>query len=320
MNRFAAFFAQNLTLKVSAFGIALLLWVSVRVEAPNRAELPGVPVRVDLADPNWALLGDPNPASVVVRFGGPSGELLRLSADRPSLVIPMDQVLSGDTTLVLRNQWVRIQDRPGVIVESIQPSTIRLTFEPIQRAGIPPAIRFTGDLPDGLALAALPLAEPGEIRVTGPRSRIAEMDSILLRPLDLSLVTASGPVPVAVDTTDTAGLLLQPVLVQLQVEVEERVEEMVSGIPVVLPDGIAIEGLLITPSSLAALLIGARSLVEGVDPSTIRAVVEVEESQLPGPGEEETFRVILEGLPPLLRGELPRGEVTISRVGERSEP
>ncbi len=320
MNRITAFFARNLTLKVSAFGIALLLWISVRVEAPNRAELPGVPVRVDLADPNWALLGNPTPGTVMVRFGGPSGELLRLSADRPSVVVPMDQVLSGDTTLVLRNQWVRVQDRPGVVVEDIQPSTVRLTFEPVQRVGLPLSIRLTGSLPEGLALAAAPLAEPGEIRVTGPRSRILEMDSVRLRPLELGSVVASGRVPVAVDTTGMAGLLLQPVLVQVEVQVEEEVEEVMSGIPVVFPEGISAEELEIRPITLAAIVRGARSLMEGADPTAFRAVVQVEEAQLPGPGEEASIQVVLEGLPPLLRGELQRTEVTIVRSGEGREP
>jgi len=46
----SGFFSRNWTLKLSAFGIALLLWVAVRAEAPNRQELTGVPVRVELAD------------------------------------------------------------------------------------------------------------------------------------------------------------------------------------------------------------------------------------------------------------------------------
>ncbi len=320
MNRFTAFFARNLSLKISAFGIALLLWVSVRVEAPNRQSLPGVPVRVDLADPNWALLGDPLPATVIVRFGGPSGELMRLAAERPSVVIPMDEVSSTDTTIVLRNQWVRIQDRPGVIVEDIQPSSVRINFEPVQRANLPLAPRFRGRLPDRLALASQPVVEPTEIRVTGALSRLTDLDSVRLFPIDLSTMVGSRVVQVAVDTAGMAGLLFQPGTGQVTIEVEESVEQVISGIPVILPEGLAAADLEISPQTLVVMLRGARSVVESADPSTFRAVIEVAADRLPQAGDESVFPVQLRGLPPLLSGELQLVDVTVRRVGGEGGP
>jgi hypothetical protein len=320
MSRLTDFFARNLTLKLSAIGIALLLWASVRVEAPNRQSLPGVPVRVDLADPNWALLGDPLPATVVVRFGGPSGELMRLAAERPSVVVPMDVVTSGDTTIILRNSWVRVQDRPGVIVEDIQPSSVRITFEPVQRANLPLAPRFRGELPDRLALAAEPTVEPGEVRVTGPLSRLSEMDSVQLFRIDLSTMTGSRVIQVGVDTTGMSGLLLQPVSAQVDVKVEERVEQVISGIPVVFPDVLVADDLYVTPETLVVMLRGARSIVENADPSGFRAVIDVNADELPEPGAEAQFPVQLQGLPPLLTGELQVVRVTVRRAGGGERP
>ena len=147
MGSLSGFFSRNWTLKLSAFGVALLLWVAVRAEAPTRQELRDISVRVEVGDPEWALVGGPMPPTVTVRLGGPSRELIAMAVDRPTIVIPLEAVTSGDTAVSLSNSWVRVQDRPGVVVEEIQPSSVRLTLEPIERVMLPVATRIEGELP-----------------------------------------------------------------------------------------------------------------------------------------------------------------------------
>jgi YbbR domain-containing protein len=310
----SGFFSRNWTLKLSALGLALLLWISVRVEAPNRQELSGVPVRVDLADPGWALTDPPMPATVQVRFGGPSRELFRMAMDRPSLVIPMDQVASGDTTVVLRNQWVRVQDRAGVVVESIQPPMVRLALEPVERVALPPALRLTGELPAGLALSAPPVATPGEIRVSGPRSRILGLDSVPLRPLDLATIRSSGAIPLEVGMDRMEGLQFIPTAVDVELRVEDRVERMVSGVPVSLGTNTGTDDLEFLPTTATVRLSGARSLLERVDPTLLRLVVDADGREWPEPGEEADFPLRLEGIPELVQGVPEPGEATVRRL------
>ncbi|MEX2295097.1 MAG: hypothetical protein WD804_02160 [Gemmatimonadota bacterium] len=317
MPSFSGFFSRNWSLKVSAFGIALLLWVAVRAEAPNRQELPGVPVRVDLLDPQWALMGDPTPTTVTVRFGGPSRELISMALERPAIVIPLEDVTSGDTVVVLRTSWVRIQDRPDVIAEDIQPSSVRISLEPVERAERPAVPRWEGELPDHLALAAPPRLEPGSVRVSGPRSRLALVDSISLLPMNLGSVTASGSFPVEVNPAGLEGLQVQPMMLQAELRVEDRTERMVSGIPIVLPESLAGNpALTLRPATGAVVLRGARSVVERADPTTLRFVVQVEAGSLPGAGQEGEFPLVLTGLPSLVEGEL---RVTTAVVRNRSQ-
>jgi YbbR domain-containing protein len=319
----SGFLTRNWTLKISALGLALLLWISVRVEAPNRQELSGVPVRVDLADPGWALTDPPSPATVQVRFGGPSRELLRMAMDRPTLVIPMDQVASGDTTVILRNQWVRVQDRAGVVVEDIQPPMVRLVLEPIERIALPPAIRLEGELPPGLALSAPPLPAPGEIRVSGPRARVLAMDSVPLLPVNLSTIQGSGAVQVEVAPADLDGLQFQPLSVEVEFRVEDRVERVVSGIPIFLwaEDGQgAPEGLAVLPATAAVRLSGARSLVERVDPTGLRLVVDSNGRNWPEPGDEEFFPLRVDGVPALVRGAAEPGQAGVRRPEPQEDP
>jgi YbbR domain-containing protein len=295
------FLTRNWTLKLSAFGIALLLWVSVRVEAPNRQAFSDVPVRVDLTDPQWALVDDPSPAVAMVRLSGSSRELMRMALDRPTIVIPLDRVDAADTTVVLQRGHVRIHDRPGVSVDDIQPQTVRLTFEPLRRLDFPVAVRVTGQLPDDLALAAPPRAVPGELRVSGPESRVLALDSVRLQAIDLGEAGESGRIPVPVDTTGMRGLQVQPLQAEVELVLEERVDRVLGGIPIVFDRAGWEEEYEMEPEVLSVTVSGARSLVERLLPRELGAVVDHADADLPEePGDARVLPVRIEGVPPLL--------------------
>jgi hypothetical protein len=293
-----AFFARNWVLKVAALGIAMLLWFSVRFESRDQQEIRNVLVEVALTDADWVLVQDESPLPrATVRFRGPAFELLRLSNDRPTLVIPLSNVSAPDTTLTLQPGWVRFGDRPGVSVESVQPSQVRLTFERVQRIALPPAIRLEGELPDGLALAAMPEPSVGTIRVVGPRSRTLPLDSVPLRPVDLTLITQSGVITVPVDLTELAGLQVEPTSVAVTFEVEPRGMRVLRR--PLLPPPLALRGF---PAEVDVELSGAASVLERVSPVSVR-VVPIFPDEIPAEGEFElTFRV--DGLSPLIRSQV----------------
>ena len=324
MSPFSRLVARNWTLKLSALGLALLLWVSVRVESPDRHDLPGVPVRVELSDPEWVVAGDPLPTTVAVRFAGPARELIRMAMDRPNLVIPVGQVHGGDTTVVLQSQWVRIQDRPGVVVEDIQPSSIRLTFEAMERATLPLVVRTTGTLPDELALAGPPIVEPSEVRVGGRASRLAPLDSIPLQVLDLGGVTSPDPRMVPLDTTGLGGLTFSPTSATVSFRVEDRIERIISGIPVGSGGGGWEGDYLASPSTVTASLSGARSLVERVDAASLFVVADFTPPETVANDDDEAsdepreFRVPISfpGLPQGVSGSLIPDSVVLRPVGD----
>lgn len=293
--------ARDWTLKLSAVGIALLLWFAVRFEARNQQEISSVAVRLDLSDPAWVLAQGSEPAYVSVRFRGPAMELLRLSTDRPVVVVPIADVGSADTTIVIQPGWVRFGERPGVLVEGISPGTVRLRFEPVERLTLAPALRLTGELPPDLALAAPPQPTVREFRISGPRSRMAQFDSVPLRPLDLSAITQAGAVPILVDTAQMSGLQVQPVALEVELQVEPRVERTLLVSAPEFPDPPGREGMVGYPDSVTVTVSGAASLVASLDPGTLRLVPEFpDDVEDLDTGFEVTFR--LEGLPALLQG------------------
>jgi YbbR domain-containing protein len=311
----SGFLLRNWTLKLAAFGVALMLWVAVRAETPSRQDFPGVPVQVDLSDPRWALAGEPSPSTVTVRFGGPSREILGIAVARPSVVIPIDAVSGSDTLVVLRTQWVQMQGGAAVIVESIEPAAVRLSLEPIESVTLPLVLRLEGELPQEFALAGPPILDPSGIRVSGPRSRLANLDSVLLQTLQLGSVEGSGRIALAIDTTGLSGVDTTPDSVGVEIRVEDEVERVVSGIPIVLPETLASEDdLELRPTTASVIVRGARSVVDRADPTLFRLVVRAELSDLPAAGAEREFPVSLSGLPALVRGEPQQAVVTVRRA------
>ncbi len=141
-------------LKLSALAMAVMLWTVPRFEAQSRQRYEGVRVRVDLNDPEWALKGEPIPPTVSVTLSGPARDLIALAVDRPSVVIPVEEVMSSDTTVLLRFPWVRIPEGQRVNVEEVRPGAVELAFERIVDRESVLAVRTAAELPEGLSLAA----------------------------------------------------------------------------------------------------------------------------------------------------------------------
>ncbi len=206
-------------------------------------------------------------------------------------------------------------ERPGVVVEDIEPSSVQLILEPVERVALPVAARLEGELPPDMAMAGPPEVFPADIRVSGPLSRVSQLDSVRLLPIDLGTLASSGRVSIGVDTTGLGGLLVQPTSVDLDIPFEDRIERVMSGIPIVLPPTLSepLE-LELRPPTASVIVQGARSLVDRADPTLFELVVRIEPEDVPAPGDEAEFPIALEGLPPLVGGEPQQSLVTVRHL------
>jgi YbbR domain-containing protein len=217
--------SHNWALKLTALGLALLLWAMLRADAPTRVAVPEVPVQVEVHDPGWVAQGAPVPARVTVTFLGPARELVRLAVERPQVVIPVEVVRDSVMVLQVQPRWVRLRDGlDRSRIEDVQPGTVRVSFESIVTRNVPVAPAFVGVLPDQLELRGEVQADPATVRLTGPASQVLAIDSVRLEPVDLS--RTRGPavlhVRVGVDTVGLRGVLLSPPTVQLRLPIVTR--------------------------------------------------------------------------------------------------
>lgn len=311
---------HNWRLKLSALGLSVLLWALVQTEPSNQETFSQVPVRVQIADTGWTTSGPPSPATVAVRLGGPPREIIRLAREGTSIRVPVGEVRSRDTLITLRRDWVQLGDRSGVTVESLSPPDVRISFEPAQTRLVPLSTRLAGRIRDHLALASEVDVSPQLVRVRGPESRIAGLDSVPLVPFDMSEITRSGAFTVPVDTSGLLGASVVPQTATLDIRVEELVERVLDDVRVEAEAPPGESAVVVVPSSIQVRLAGARSIVTALDPSRLRVWVPTELLEDMEPGEERFLRLRVEGVPALVTAVPGTDRVTVRRAEDQVEP
>ena len=305
---------HNWRLKLAALGLSVFLWALVQTEPSNQETFASVPVLVQVADTGWTTSGAPNPSTVEVRLGGPAREIIRLAREGTSIRIPVGMVGSQDTVIALRREWVELGQRSGLSVESLSPSTIRVSFEEAQTRLVPIAPRLVGRVRDHLALAAPIEFSPQIVRVRGPRSRIEGLDSLRLAAFDLSDVSRSGAFTIGIDTTGLLGASVVPTTATVGVQVEDMVERVLDGITVQAVSDPGEAEVVADPATIQVRLAGARTLVMSVDPERLRAWVPPEYLQGMAPGEERVVNVRIEGVPGLVTAIPGNDRITVRRM------
>ena len=306
-------FVRNGLLKLAALAVAVLLWLLLRVEDANRQEISDIPIEVELLDPGWAMVGNPLPAAIQVRFSGPSRELVRMAMERPVAVVPVEEIPSEDTTVAIRNEWIRTQERSGVVVEDVEPRNVRLTFEPVERLTVPVAARTQGVLPAHLAFSGEPQPTPSEVAVAGPRSRLEGLDTLTRQPVALGGLEGPTSRRVPVDSAGVTGLEVSPPDVTVMLPVEERVEETLDGLGVELIPVEAAGDLEVVPDTLSLTASGPRSVMAALDLEDLRVTVELGDQFQGDEVDEVSLPVVLHGVPEYLEAAPEVDSVTVRR-------
>jgi hypothetical protein len=265
---------HNWRLKLTALGLSVLLWALVQTEPRSAETVPEVPVVLEVSDTSWTPASrGPVPGAVELRLSGPAREIIRLARRGTTVRIPIPEVGSPDTVVVLRRDWVVLGEGTGLSVESFSPASVRVFLERAIVTLVPLAIRTEGTLPPHLALSQTIGLNPSHVRVRGPASRVEELDSVRLRPLALGRVSVSGVFDLPLDTTSLGGLTVEPMSATLGIQVDQKVERRITGVPVIAMaegDGSTVQ---VDPTVVSVTLTGAQSLVTAVDPADIRALV-----------------------------------------------
>lgn len=316
MSRASRALFHNWRLKLSALGLSIFLWALVQTPQRTEESLSPVPVRIELADTLWTVSGATNPVSVELRVRGPAREIIRLAREGTTLRVPVSSVGSPDSLITLRRDWVELGPGTGLVVESVSPSAVAVSFEPAVTRLVPIAMHIQGRVRDDLALATPIGVNPQLVRVRGPESRLLGLDSIPLQPFDLGRATASGVYTVAIDTAGLGGASVVPPTATLGIRVEDLVERELEGLAVRVDPNPGEPAVVADPDTIRLTLSGARSVVTSFDPSLLRVWVPAEFLQAMAPGEERRLRLQVGGVPELVTA-IPGTEfVTVRRAAD----
>jgi len=189
---------NDLLLKLTALGLAFLLWTTVKT--PDSVAIDGIPVDTVVRDAGWTLVGEAEPAAVTIEFSGPLRQLVRVATERPPIIVTVDEVTDTVETVQLRSTQLSLgAGMEDIRVETIRPIMVRLRFDRITSRRVPVAVRVVGDAAEGYESTGPVLLDPAVVRVTGPRHVIEQIDSLRLGPIELTQRTVTDTLTLGID-------------------------------------------------------------------------------------------------------------------------
>jgi YbbR domain-containing protein len=256
---------DNLPLKVISVTLALLLWFVIGEKTSERGL--SVPVELQNVPRDLELVGEPTNV-VDVRVRASPSVIQRLTPGDVSARIDLSGVREGEHIVHLTSDDIRVPF--GVRVVKITPSIVTMGFERTMQKTVPIRPRLLGRPAVGYEVGEV-AAEPGEVRVAGPKSRVQEMESAYTEPVS---VEGTGSTVV-----ETVNLGLDDPVLRIQgsprVRVTARIREVqdtraLEGVEVEVRGG----AFPVQPTRVRVVLTGPASVLALVKPAQVRAYVE----------------------------------------------
>lgn len=174
---------DNLGLKLTALLLALLVYLNVYTDRPATLRQTFPVEFTDLAD-SLSLSG-PVPAMVEAELSGTGKQVIALRMREPRLQLSLGGVGAGFYQRTLTAADVPVPE--GITVkELVGPVMIEARVEPRIARELPVAVRIGGRPASGMRWDGTIAIEPQRVRVSGPRSVVAGLDSAVLVTLDLT--------------------------------------------------------------------------------------------------------------------------------------
>ena len=283
---------QDLGTKALALVLALAIAVHV-LSTQEREWTYRIPLEISPLPSGLALAGEyPDEARVRVRATGE--DFVKLWRRGPHALVKLEEPQEGNLQRpLLGSDVVFPYGIHPAQVEVLEPRVLNLLIEPVTSSLLPIAVRYKGTLSSKRAMSKPPETNPGTVRVSGPQSVVAAVDSVRTQPL--AYPDSVGPREQQVALQLPAGLTAEPESVVVVTHTEVRKVRRFAPIAVeLLPD--QEDGLLwVIPDSGSVIVIGAESIVERVNANRIRLLADLRGRG--GGAQRIALRAILSGLP-----------------------
>ena len=182
MNLLRGLLFDNIGLKLVALLIAVLVYLNVYTDRPALM-LVSFPLTFEELADSLSLSG-PVPGLVQAELRGTGKQLIRLRLTEPRVRISLAGVGSGRFERALSAEDLPLAEQDGIKVERlIGPRVLELQVEPESERLLPVRVALSGAPAAGFDTTGQVIVTPGIVRVIGPRSALAELDTIRLEPL-----------------------------------------------------------------------------------------------------------------------------------------
>ena len=267
------FFTDNLGLKASALGIAIIMFSLVHgAEDMERNVYVGVVVQPP-SDAQDMILVTEIPDRVRVRL---KGSRARLNAIRQENLPPVDVSLKTkeEPRYYLEKEMFDLPT--GVSVMQVVPPSLVFKWVPRAVRELPVEVSLDGKLPNGLEWAGEPEVFPETMDVEGPRDVVNSMRTVRSMEVDVGELedgVLQREVPLVGAPANTT-FEAQTVLVTLRVQ-PKMTERVLSPLRV---DAEGVVPRALRPRAISARLRGPESVLAQLNPASVLAIVNLSDS------------------------------------------
>lgn len=258
---------DNLGLKAISLVLAAVTWFVIAGEKTSERGL-SVPVELQNLPKDLELTGGVV-TNVEVRLRASPGIIHGLGPRDLSAVIDLQGASEGERIVHLSPDTIRLPF--GVKVVKVTPSILTLNFERTLEKDVPVRPRLQGRPAPGHEVAEL-ASEPAQVRITGPKSRVQDVESAYTEPVSLEGARDTVVDTVNIGLEDPVVRLAGSARVKVTARIrEEQSRRTLEGLAVTVRGGTA----QVRPASVKVVLGGPVSLLEGLDRARVLPYVTV---------------------------------------------
>lgn len=181
MNKINMMFKKDSVIKIISVFIAVFIWFLVLdLENPFEERSLSVPLISNievLRTYNLQLIGSQIPASVDIKIRGRRDNITAVTANDFYVNIDLSEVTSSGTKTIKVNPPKYLGDK-DIMITSINPSSVVLTFERIVGKQYPVNVEFVGKLPAGYELVNFSV-DPGNVMLEELESSIEKVEKVV---------------------------------------------------------------------------------------------------------------------------------------------
>lgn len=225
---------NNLSLKIGAVLLALLLWVHV---ATNKTYEQQIDVALKLTRiPAGLLLVSDLPATVAVRVKTTGKQLIALSAKQLAMNVDASEFREGSFEHDLADRDAAAAfDQVYERVEIVFPRKLFLRFERETERNVLVESEVVARAAEGYLIIDRPRIEPEMVNVLGPSNAVRNLKKIATAGVELNGLTKSTSHKVQLAVPDSLHLTLSDSLVTVSFNVEPMAERTLDSIAIRAP-------------------------------------------------------------------------------------
>lgn len=254
-----------------ALSLILALAVYVHVFSGREREMSyRVPLEISPLPIGLAVAGG-IPSEVRIRVRASGKDLLKLKTRPFHAEIAVDSPHSGYLQRPILPSDFRLPRGVRVsAIEVLEPRTLNLDIEKLGSKQVRVSVRVQDDEDGGRALLERPSVNPELVRLTGPTSMLASIDSAETEPISVGESEELEAVIVP-----PSGLTAEPKRVVVRIRTDERHVRRYPGLSIDLSAFLKGRLLWVQPTEATVVISGAASTVDAISPDRIRVSLDL---------------------------------------------